>query len=106
MKTLLLVLVMLDDTEKHKEWMDEAQDLKEDLRDALQAKSRAKAAEPAARLIQFQELGADAFVVEHGFQKPVGASVEIALHDEAVAGGEHHQNGRFGGHSCAESEAS
>jgi hypothetical protein len=55
MKTLLLVLVMLDDTAKHKEWMDEAQDLKEDLREALQAKSRAKAAEPAARLVQIGE---------------------------------------------------
>jgi len=55
MKTVFMLLVMLDDAARHKEWMDEAQDLKEDLREALQAKSRAKSAEPAARLVQIGE---------------------------------------------------
>jgi cytochrome c556 len=57
MKTVFLCLLMLagDDAARHKEWMDEAQDLKEDLRDALNAKSGAKAAEPASKLVQIGE---------------------------------------------------
>jgi hypothetical protein len=40
---LLLILVFAgDDATRHKEWMDDAQDLKEDLREGLQAKSRAQ----------------------------------------------------------------
>jgi len=44
MKAALLLILMFagDDATRHKEWMDDAQDLKEDLREGLQAKSRAQ----------------------------------------------------------------
>jgi hypothetical protein len=57
MKTVLFCMLVFasDDAARHKEWMDQAQDLKEDLRDALNAKSREKASEPAAKLVQIGE---------------------------------------------------
>jgi hypothetical protein len=44
-----------DETARHKEWMDAAQDLTYDLKDALDAKSSEKAAEPAEKLIKLGE---------------------------------------------------
>lgn len=56
----LLIFTMLaiasDDAARHKERMDTAQDLKEDLKDALDAKSKEKAAEPAGKLIELGQL--------------------------------------------------
>jgi hypothetical protein len=61
MKPLLLCMLIIawDDAARHKESMDGAQDLKDDLNDALDAKSRAKAAEPVAKLVQFGEQEAE-----------------------------------------------
>jgi hypothetical protein len=61
MKTAIFLLVMLvddparDEEARHKKWMDAAQDLKDDLKDALDAKSSAKAEEPAAKLVRIGE---------------------------------------------------
>jgi len=41
-----------DDVSRHKEWMDTAQDMKDDLKDALDAKLGPKAAEDAAKLAE------------------------------------------------------
>jgi len=57
--TLLLLAfccaVAADEAARHKEWMDKAQDLKYDLKDALDAKSSQKAAEPAEKLVKLGE---------------------------------------------------
>jgi cytochrome c556 len=56
MKTaLLFLLLMADDRAARKQRMDAIQDVKDDLKDALDVKSTAKAAEPAAKLVQFGE---------------------------------------------------
>ena len=63
MKSLptLLVLVAVcfalvaDDTSRHKEWMDQAQELKDDLKDALDAKTWQKAAACADELAKFAD---------------------------------------------------
>jgi cytochrome c556 len=49
-EALLLIVLAISPQEsaRHKEWMDRAQDLKEEVRDALEAKAPAQAA-PAAR---------------------------------------------------------
>ena len=44
-----------DEAARHKEWMDTAQDLTYDLKNALDAKSSAKTAESAKRLIKLGE---------------------------------------------------
>jgi cytochrome c556 len=41
-----------DDVARHKEWMDTAQDVKDDLKDALDAKLAAKAVENAGKLAE------------------------------------------------------
>jgi cytochrome c556 len=45
----------VDEAALHKEWMDTAQDLTYDLKDALDAKSSEKAAEPAEKLVKLGE---------------------------------------------------
>ena len=57
MRRLLLLLVATwclamapDDGSRHKEWMDTAQEVKDDLKDALDSKLAAKAVENAAKL--------------------------------------------------------
>jgi len=63
MKNLPIILLLAsfsyglasDDSARHKEWMDTAQDLTYDLKDALDAKSSDKSAEPAQKLIKLGE---------------------------------------------------
>jgi hypothetical protein len=54
MKKLILILLagccLAGETQRHKEWMDAAQDIKDDLKDALDAKLSAKIVESAAKL--------------------------------------------------------
>ena len=47
--------VAADEAGRHKEWMDTAQDLKDELKDALDAESSAKAVEPAEKLVKIGE---------------------------------------------------
>jgi hypothetical protein len=59
-KAVLLLLafccaIAADQAASHKEWMDAAQDFTYDLKDALDAKSSEKAAEPAEKLIKLGE---------------------------------------------------
>jgi cytochrome c556 len=44
-----------DEAARHKEWMDTAQDLTYDLKDALDAKSSERAAEPTEKLVKLGE---------------------------------------------------
>jgi len=52
---LFLLAAAEDETARHKESMDTAQDVKDDLKDALDAKSRDKALAPAEKLVKFAE---------------------------------------------------
>jgi hypothetical protein len=52
---LFLLAAAEDETARHKEWMDTAQDVKDDLKDALDAKSRDRALEPAEKLVKLGE---------------------------------------------------
>ena len=61
-KQMLLPLVCLvapfagqDEAARHKEWMDTAQDTKDELKDALDAKSRENSVKPAEKLVQLGE---------------------------------------------------
>jgi hypothetical protein len=70
MKTLLTAALCFtlaaDDVARHKEWMDQAQDLKDDLKDALDAKTWPKAASCAEELAKTAQRSREAGQRESG----------------------------------------
>ena len=47
----------------------------------------------------------EAAVAEHRFEQAIGSAVEVAVHDQALAGLEQHQGCRFGGHARGEGKS-
>lgn len=68
----LCLAVSADDVSHHREWMDSAQEVKDDLKDALDAKSAAKAVEWAVKL---RELGRQ----EEAYWKKAGQQDAVSL---------------------------
>jgi cytochrome c556 len=69
-----------DDVARHKEWMDTAQDVKDDLKDALDAKLGPKVMEQAAKLAEICKL-------EEAYWKKAGQkdAIDLAQKNRAAA---------------------
>jgi len=87
MKTKLALLPLVafflsadgqDEAARHKERMDTAQDAKDDLKDALDSKSREKAVEPAEKLVQLSEQ-------EEDYWKQAKLEREVKLAQQSVS---------------------
>jgi hypothetical protein len=93
---LLLAAAAQDEAARHKERMDTAQEVKDDLKEALDTKSREKAAEPAEKLVQFGEqeeeywkqakLEREVKLTQQGISasRAIAAAVKAEHFDEAV----------------------